>query len=90
MKTFPIFQKSVAHNVRWESETKSVWVNYIGEVSLYDSLIFGTQDYLVESTEAEFKKAFKNALDNFVVMYHDFFDKENEFVKNETLKSEGY
>lgn len=90
MKTFPIFQKSVAHNVMWVSETNSLWINYLGSIESHDGLIYGTQDYLEESNEAEFKTVFQNALNDLTIKFHDIFNKENEFVKNETLKSEGY
>lgn len=47
------------------------------------------KDY-AEITEAEFLEVFHEVQNEITLSYHRQFAKENEFVKNESLKSEGY
>ena len=51
---------------------------------------FCLQNNFEEVTEEEFLKVYQEAHSNLTVRYHNQFPTENQFIKNEQLKSEGY
>lgn len=62
------------------------------EISTINStveLLQADEDY-AEITESEFLQVFHEVQNEITLRYHNQFSTENQFIKNESLKSEGY
>lgn len=60
------------------------------EIVNFSEHIFDDESDFEEITESEFLQVFNDVQNEITLRYHNQFSKENEFIKNESLKSEGY
>lgn len=59
-------------------------------ISNFDvKLVESDEDY-IEITESEFLEVYHKVMSDITILYHNQFSKENMFIRNEQLKSEGY
>ena len=61
----------------------------IETVTFSEHVLEGESDF-EEITEAEFLQVFNEVKNEITLRYHNQFSIENQFIKNESLKSEGY
>ena len=94
----PYFFKTLTSYVAVLSEKKTVTVSALSSVSsvaIYqtgsvNTLCFDMEDS-VEITAAEFHDQMLSAINNITIELHNIAAlQQNEFIKNENLKSEGY
>jgi hypothetical protein len=88
---FPCYQKGLVTYVLWLSEEESIWIeNSICFHGIKENHILLYHEFGEPCTEEEFKSAYQEALNREMLNFHNLFSKENEFIKNEGLKQEGY
>lgn len=68
----------------------TIWGKNQIETFNFDLEHIENDDAMVEISEVGFLNVFNQVNSEITLRYHNQFTKENEFIKNEILKSEGY
>lgn len=69
--------------------------SYVGSDKAIETFGFNSEqmegdEHFEQITEAEFLEVFHEAQNEITLRYHRQFASENDFIRNESLKSEGY